>query len=269
MSHLDPVGGRKYPLNDDATKLADATAKKVVKDDQKTTKDTYESWQKQNSVLESAKKAGKFGLQFGEIVVTVMAPSVMKAGNPWTAPKGFGPSWLPIPPALKAVYGLSKLSADVVNDAKTNGEARRQVIHNEYAQVTINKYLLNQGLISQKQYDAAVASMSPEGKQFAHGTSSLDERVEVFERLAKEHGADKTIAADVRMGKAAAIKHDVKTPSELGKAMKDAEFADAYTNNAGFRAGVDAMVDEYANDPSKYQKDVAELSSPPKPPVKG
>lgn len=264
---IDPLNNNKskYPATDDATKLADAAAKKVAGDDQKTTRDTYAAWQKQNSTIEDIKTAASFGWRFAKIGASLFAPGMPKPGNPWSYIKGGGAPGV----VLKGALDLSKLSADVVKEAKQNGEKLGQVIHNEYSQITVNKYLLNQGLISKQQYDDAVKGMSPAGQQFAFGTSTLDERVEVFERIAKEQGANKAIEAELRMGKSAAIAAGVKTPGDLAPAMKNADFKAAYETNAAFRAGVDSMIDEYARNRPKYDKDVAELSPPPPPPVKG
>jgi hypothetical protein len=192
----------------------------------------------------------------------------LKKENPFTFLKAW-PSvgGVPLPPIAAGVVGLSKMSADVTAAAAKDGDKLRQVNHNEYAQITVNRYLLDKGMISQKQFDAAVTKMSPGAKQFAYGTSSLDDRVAEYKKLAAESGADKAIASEFQQGKSAAVHFGVTT--QLDKAMKDPEFKKAYEENAAFRAGVDAMIDEYANDRAKYEQDVKALSLPVPPPVKG
>lgn len=133
----------------------------------------------------------------------------------------------------------------------------------------MNKYLLDKGLISQKQFDACVDKMSPGARQFAYGTSTLDERVAEYKKLAGESGADKAIAMELHMGKAAAVKFGVSTPAKLAASLKDPEFKKAYEENAAFRAGVDSLIDECANDRAKYEQDVKTYTLPAAPPVKG
>jgi len=272
MSSTDAIGSSKpkYPFQDDATSVADASGQKVTPDGLKTTKDSWEGWQKQNGVLENLEKAGDFVVSYGKLVGGLFAPSTLKKENPFTFLKAW-PSvgGVPLPPIAAGVVGLSKMSADVTAAAAKDGDKLRQVIHNEYAQITVNKYLLDKGLISQKQFDAAVTKMSPGAKQFAYGTSSLDDRVAEYKKLAAESGADKAIALELKQGKSAAVHFGVTTQPQLEKAMKDPEFKKAYEENAAFRAGVDAMIDEFANDKAKYEQDVKTLSLPAPPPVKG
>jgi hypothetical protein len=70
-------------------------------------------------------------------------------------------------------------------------------------------------------------------------------------------------------GKAAAVRFEIKTEADLASARLSNDFGKAYSSNAAFRAGVDALVDEAKHNPAKYAKDVSEFSTPPPLPVKG
>lgn len=289
----------KYPENDAATKLADDVEKSLVKDGKSKTNDTYEAFKKQDTVVadlaDAAKVAGTFGYQMGKTVVFGDAVETYKAvelgakslynyatGKPGAAIEDA--TWFLAKKLLKSTpvgyfgakgidgtIGLIKTydAAKGIGDAKT--QKLLQVFHNERVQIDVNRYLADRGMIAKTQYDASLKGMSPLAEHYAKGNGSpIDEHAAAFAAKAKATGADKLIAADFRQGKVAAVRFEIKTAKDVDAAMaQSADFKKAYTSNAAFRAGVDALVDEYAHESAKYQKDVAELSSPPPPPVKG
>lgn len=289
----------KYPEHDPATKLADDVEKSLVKDGKSKTNDTYEAFKKQESVLKDLGDAGKVvgtlgfhmgkSMLFGEAIDTYKTvelaakalynlatdkPGAVVDDTTWFIAKKLiklTPGGFAITKGVDGTHALVKTfnAAKEIGDKKT--QQYLQVFHNERVQIDVNRYLESRGLISKTQYEASLKGLSPLGEHYAKGNGSpIDDHAIAFAAKAKETGADKLIAADLREGKIAAVRFEIKTAKDVTAAMgQSADFKKAYTSNAAFRAGVDAIVDEHANDSAKYQKDVAELSSPPPLPVKG
>lgn len=289
----------KYPENDAATKLADDVEKSMVKDGKSKTNDTWEAYKKQEGVLQDLTDAGKvvgtLGYEmgktvlFGDAVDTYKAvelggkalynfandkPNEVAKDASWYLAKKILKSW---PPGYLVAKGLDGTAALIktYNTAKEIGDKRTeqllQVFHNERVQIDVNRYLFDRGLISKTQYEASLRGLSPLADHYAKGNGSpIDDHAVVFASKAKSTGADKMIAADFREGKIAAVRFEIKSAKDVTTAMaQSVDFKKAYTTNAAFRAGVDALVDEYQHSPATYKKDCAELSAPPPLPVKG
>jgi hypothetical protein len=241
----DPISGATckripYPTTDPTNGLADEVERRTTNDGMKVTKDTWADWKKKEQApLETLKTAASV------VWTGVGIAKEAKDGN-----------------FRGAFEKFRELEEKTIGGAKTSGDAKAQVFHNERATITAYKYMLDRGLISQRQFDAVVSD-SPQAKQFAYGTSSLDERVALYKQLAKETGADKKIEAEVVAGKTAALKFEIRGPADLARAQTaSADFAKAYREMPAFRAGVDAMIDNWKNDRARYDADVQKLTPP-------
>ncbi len=287
----------KYPDNDAATKLADDVEKKEVADGKSKTGNSWAAYQAQNKVIEDVGSAGKFvalttynvgkgvigiadqveAVETGAKALYHLAsgePGKVKQDTGWYAAKALLHRFPLTSLAMKGVDGTVGL-IESFNYAKSIGQkdvdAKLQVFHNERVDIDVHRYLADHKLISKGQYEASLKGLSPFGEHYAKGNGSpIDEHAAKYAAAIKEKGLEKQIAGEVREGKLAAVRFDIKTSGDIGKAMlQSPDFKKAYQGNAVFRAGVNALVDEYAHDRAKYDKDVAELTPPPPPPVKG
>ncbi len=270
----------------------------MVKDGKSKTNDTWEAFKKQDTVLQditdAATVVGTFGYQMGKTLVFGDAIDQYKTielgakalyhfakGDPGQVADDT--TWFVAKKLLKATpvgYLGAKAIDGTVGLIKTENAAKAigdkkvqqtlQVFHNERVQIDVSRYLLDRGLISKSQYEASLKGMSPLAEHYAKGNGSpIDEHAAAFAKQARDSGADKLIAADFREGKLAAVRFEIKTEADVARARLSKDFDKAYSSNAAFRAGVDALVDEAKHDPPKYAKDVSELSVPPPLPVKG
>lgn len=302
MSETSGVGFTptiKYPDTDVGTKLADDVEKSKVKDGKSKSSDTWEAFKKQDTVINDLVNAGTFvgtyayglgkTLLAGDLIDTYKSielagkslynfatgqPEKVAQDTSWFIAKKL----LKLSPlayiATKGIDGAGalvkadKAAKDISKDA---AERLLQVFHNERVQIDVQRYMLDKGLITKEQYEASMAGMSPLAEHYAHGNGSpIDEHALAFAAKAKETGADQVIYAQFKEGKVAAVRFGIKTSADVAAAKASSpSFAKAYGTNAVFRAGVDALVLEYAKNRAQYDKDVSDLSLPAPPPMKG
>jgi hypothetical protein len=289
----------KYPEQDVATSTADQVEKGKVQDGKGKTDDTWAGFQQQDTWINDLANAGKvvgtlgYGLGkallvgdmvdgYGAIEQGGKALYNYATGEPekvaqdvsWYVAKKLLKTIPTVAIVMKGIDGagaLVKTDKSAKDIAHAHAEGIRQVFHNERVQIDVQRYLLDQGMISKAQYEDSMKGMSPFADHYAYGNGSpIDDHAAAFAAKVKQTGGDALIAAQFKEGKVAAVRFGIRTKADVAAAKASSPaFAKAYEANAVFRAGVDAMTFEFARDKAKFDQDTAALALPAPPPVKG